>query len=85
VSAVRAEAEGRTAEWPRFIVPYGPDRQTALRVFDRLRDRLRARGLPFRVLTRAVKPSATVIGGHAFMLVLDVEESDRRVQAAEEN
>ena len=62
VSALRAEAQGQEPEWPSFVVPYGPDRTTALRVFDRIRKRLRDRGLPFRILTRSVKPSATRSG-----------------------
>jgi hypothetical protein len=79
-SAWRNEQAGLTAEWPGFVVPHQaqPDRQIALTIFQAVTDRLKARSVPLKVVTRHVAPGDLCVGGVAFLWTLDQDELDRR-------
>jgi hypothetical protein len=83
--AWRDEQNGATAEWPGFVIPHQaqPDRQIALGIFQAVTDRLRARGVPLKVVTRHVPVGASV-GGTIHLWTIDEDENNRR-EAAKEN
>jgi hypothetical protein len=79
-AAHKAEQQGKTGEWPTFLIPnqIQSDRMLALDFFAWVVNKLKGLMIPLEVKTRPTPE------GTAFMLLLDDQELDRREAATKE-